>query len=187
MLPWGKPGGRVPYFSRRYKFLALPRPPATPRVGVDELVDDELVDGAGLRPALPIWACTRTRSGRRIRYRARLLLHGVAAVSTFSPSGFIVLNTNLVRRTLDIDADTDARLREMATERGQDVSAVLAEAVALLDSVVDIAGPDIAEDRRRLDDFMTTRLAVPLDDVKTWVASWGSANELPRPVPRKIG
>ena len=53
---------------------------------------------------------------------------------------------NLIRRTLDIDADTDARLREMADERGQDVA------------------------------------AVPLDDVKTWVASWGSANELLRPV-----
>jgi hypothetical protein len=25
--------------------------------------------------------------------------------------------------------------------------------------------------------------AVPLADVKTWVASWGSANELPRPAP----
>jgi len=53
--------------------------------------------------------------------------------------------------------------------------------VALLDSVVDIAGPDIGEDRRRLDAFKRTRTAVPLDDVKTWVASWGSANELPRP------
>jgi predicted transcriptional regulator len=97
------------------------------------------------------------------------------------------LAMNIIRRTLEIDADTDARLREMASERGQEVSAVLAEAVALLDSVVDIAGPDIAEDRRRLDDFKATRLAVPLDDVKTWVASWGSANELPRPTPRKIG
>jgi len=57
---------------------------------------------------------------------------------------------NMVRRTLEIDADTDTRLREMAAERGQDVAAVLAEAVALLDSVVDLAGPDIAEDRRRL-------------------------------------
>jgi predicted transcriptional regulator len=94
---------------------------------------------------------------------------------------------NIIRRTLEIDADTDARLREMARERGQDVAAVLAEAVALLDSIVDIAGPDIAEDRRRLDDFKTTQSAVPLDDVKTWVASWGSADELPRPVPRKIG
>jgi predicted transcriptional regulator len=94
---------------------------------------------------------------------------------------------NIIRRTLDIDAETDARLREMAIERGQDVAAVLAEAVALLDSVVDIAGPDIAEDRRRLDDFKTTRSAVPLDDVKAWVASWGSTIELPRPAPRKIG
>jgi hypothetical protein len=37
---------------------------------------------------------------------------------------------NIIHRTLDIDADTDARLREMADERGQDVAAVLAEAVA---------------------------------------------------------
>jgi predicted transcriptional regulator len=94
---------------------------------------------------------------------------------------------NIIRRTLDIDADTDARLREMADERGQDVAAVLAEAVALLDSVVDIAGPNITEDRRRLDDFKKTRAAVPLDEVKNWVASWGSAKELPRPVARKIG
>lgn len=94
---------------------------------------------------------------------------------------------NIIRRTLDIDADTDARLREMADERGQDVAAVLAEAVALLDSVVDIAGPDIAEDRRRLDDFRKSGAAVPLSEVKDWVASWGSANELPRPATRRIG
>lgn len=94
---------------------------------------------------------------------------------------------NMVRRTLDIDTDTDARLRELADERGQDVAAVIAEAVALLDSVVDIAGPDVAEDRRRLDAFRQMQAAVPLEDVKAWVASWGSANELPRPVPRKVG
>jgi predicted transcriptional regulator len=88
---------------------------------------------------------------------------------------------NLVRRTLEIDSDTDARLREMATERGPEIAAVLAEAVALLDSVVDLAGPDIGEDRRRYDEFRRNRLAVPLDDVKAWVASWGSAGELPRP------
>jgi predicted transcriptional regulator len=94
---------------------------------------------------------------------------------------------NLVSRTIEIDADTDARLREMATERGQEVAAVLAEAVALLDSVVDLEGPDVAEDRRRYDEFKRTRLAVPLDEVKAWVASWGSADELPRPQPRKVG
>jgi predicted transcriptional regulator len=94
---------------------------------------------------------------------------------------------NLVSRTLEIDADTDARLREMAKERGQDVAAVLAEAVALLDSVVDLTGPDIGEDRRRYDHFRQTRIAVPLDEVKAWVASWGSDNELPRPQSRRIG
>lgn len=91
------------------------------------------------------------------------------------------------RRTLDLDAATDARLSEMALERGQGVAEVLAEAVALLDSVVDIAGPDIAEDRRRLDEFNRTQLAVPMDEVKAWVASWGSPDELSRPQPRKIG
>jgi hypothetical protein len=54
-------------------------------------------------------------------------------ISTNRPSATIFLPMNIVRRTLDID--TDARLREMADERGQDVAAVLAEAVALLDSV----------------------------------------------------
>jgi predicted transcriptional regulator len=94
---------------------------------------------------------------------------------------------NLVNRTLEIDVDTDARLREMARERGQDVAAVLAEAVALLDSVVDLSGPDTQEDRGRYDNFRRTQLAVSLDDVKAWVSSWGSENELPRPQPRKVG
>jgi predicted transcriptional regulator len=94
---------------------------------------------------------------------------------------------NLIRRTLDIDAATDARLRELAAERGQDEAAVLAEAVALLDSVVDIGNPDIAEDRRRLAEFKRTREAVPLHAVKAWVESWGSDNELPRPQPQRMG
>jgi predicted transcriptional regulator len=94
---------------------------------------------------------------------------------------------NVIRRTLEIDAGTDARLTEMAAERGQDVAAVLAEAVALLDSVVDLAGPEIAEDRRRLDHFARTRSGIPLDDVKAWVASWDTPSELPRPSSRKIG
>ena len=94
---------------------------------------------------------------------------------------------NIIRRTLEIDAETDARLHELAAERGQDVAAVVAEAVALLYSVVDIAGPDVAEDRRRLDELRRTNEAVSLDDVKAWVASWGTDAELPRPRPRKFG
>jgi hypothetical protein len=47
-------------------------------------------------------------------------------------------------------------------------------------------GPDVAEDRRRYDNFQRTRSAVLLDEMKAWVASWGSANELPRPQSREV-
>jgi hypothetical protein len=63
----------------------------------------------------------------------------------------------------------------------------LAEAVALLDSVVDLSGPDVGQDRRRYEEFQQSRHAVPLEDVKAWVASWNSAVELPRPPLRKVG
>lgn len=90
---------------------------------------------------------------------------------------------NLVRRCIALGPATDARLRELAAERGQDEAAVLAEAVALLDSVVGIGNPDIAEDRRRLDNFRRTREAIPLRDVKSWVESWGTEHEAFRPKP----
>jgi predicted transcriptional regulator len=93
---------------------------------------------------------------------------------------------NLVRRTFDLDSDTDVRLRKLATERGQDIAAILAEAVALLDSVVDIGNPDVLEDRRRLQDFHRTREATPLHEVKAWVESWGTDRELPRPKPQRL-
>ena len=48
-------------------------------------------------------------------------------------------------------------------------------------------GADTGEDRRRLETFRQTRTAVPFEEVKAWVASWDSPNELPRPAPRKIG
>lgn len=92
----------------------------------------------------------------------------------------------IVRRSFEIDQRTDARLRAMATERGQDEGVILAEALALLDSMIDIEGPDLAEDVRRLEQFERDRLAVPLDEVKAWVESWDTPDELPAPTPRKI-
>lgn len=89
-------------------------------------------------------------------------------------------------RTIEIDAATDARLSEIAARRGQDVAAVIADAIDLLDRA-HVEGPDLDEDRRRLDEFKRTGTAVPLDEVKAWTTSWGTANELPRPQPRKIG
>jgi predicted transcriptional regulator len=91
-----------------------------------------------------------------------------------------------VRRTLDLDPETDARLNALAAEKGQDEAAVVADAVVLLDSVISIEGPDIEEDLRRLREFERTGEAVPWEDVKAWVESWGSSSELPRPHPRKV-
>ncbi len=63
----------------------------------------------------------------------------------------------------------------------------MADAIALLDSVVDVATLDTQEDLRRLEIFERSREAVALEDVKAWVRSWGTANELPVPTARKIG
>lgn len=93
---------------------------------------------------------------------------------------------NLVTRTLELDSETDARLSEIAAERKLDVSVVLAEAIALLDSTIDVAWPDVSEDLRRRDEFLRTRMGVPWEEVDKWMASWGTANELPTPRSRRI-
>jgi predicted transcriptional regulator len=93
---------------------------------------------------------------------------------------------NTVRRILDLDADTDARIEALAAEKGQAPAAVVADAVELLDSVFDLDGPAVEEDLRRLREFERTGEAVPGDEVKAWIESWGTANELPPPKPRKI-
>lgn len=92
---------------------------------------------------------------------------------------------NTIRRSFDIDPDTDARLRAMAVERGQDEDAVLTEAKALLDSVIDLDSPDLAADVRRLEKFRADGLAVPLEEVKSCVESWDTPDELPAPTPRR--
>jgi hypothetical protein len=49
-----------------------------------------------------------------------------------------------VRRILDLDPETDARIETLAARKGQDASAVVADAVELLDSIVEMDGPDVA-------------------------------------------
>jgi predicted transcriptional regulator len=46
--------------------------------------------------------------------------------------------------------------------------------------------PDIEEDLCRWREFARTGEAVPSEDVKAWVESWGTPNELPPPTPRKV-
>jgi predicted transcriptional regulator len=91
-----------------------------------------------------------------------------------------------VQRILEIDADTDARIEALAAEKGQDASAVVADAITLLDSVIDLEGPDIQEDIQRLQEFERTGQAIPGAEVHAWIESLGTTSELPRPQPRKV-
>lgn len=106
---------------------------------------------------------------------------------TTAPTEGMIAFMGNIRRTFDLDSDTDARLEFLAAERGQDAASVVADAVALLISTVEIEGPDTSEDLRRLREFERTGEAVPGEEVMAWVESWGTENELPMPKPRKIG
>ncbi len=90
------------------------------------------------------------------------------------------------RITIDLDSEADDRLRMLSELRGQEKSRVVSDALALLDSL-EAGDLDVEEDLRRLENFERSGEGVPLEDVKTWVRSWGTANELPPPGPRKIG
>src|SRR6516164_5549462 len=99
---------------------------------------------------------------------------GAARCSTWREADHRFPGIEPIRRSIDLDPETDARLRAMAAERGQEEGKVIAEAVALLDSVVDIAGPGLTEDHVRLNAFKQSRSAVPLSAVKAWVESGGT-------------
>ena len=88
------------------------------------------------------------------------------------------------RPTVELDPDTDARLQALAKRRGQTPGDVVATAIELLDSGDEEL--DIEEDLRRLREFERTGLAVPWEDVRAWIDSWGTPNERPAPRPRKM-
>ncbi|MBI3438780.1 MAG: hypothetical protein HY054_09065 [Proteobacteria bacterium] len=46
--------------------------------------------------------------------------------------------------------------------------------------------PGVEEDQAAFDDFQRTGMGVPWEEVRDWMKSWGTANELPRPQPRKL-
>jgi hypothetical protein len=99
---------------------------------------------------------------------------------------------------IEVDARTADLLEARAAMRG----------ISVADLLADLAGDDnllppaleamrekgegpwspavLAEDQRRLTEFNRARMGVPWDEVKTWMQSWGSPNELPAPKPRKL-
>lgn len=49
-----------------------------------------------------------------------------------------------------------------------------------------IEQPGVEEDEAAVADFERTGMGVPWEDVRDWMQSWGTANELPRPQSRKL-
>ena len=100
------------------------------------------------------------------------------------------------RRKIEVDARTADVLEARAAARGQSVSELLADLVS------DETSPDLesmrsagrgpwspevlAEDARRFADFQRSHEGVPWEEVKAWMKSWGTPNELPPPKPRKL-
>jgi predicted transcriptional regulator len=101
-------------------------------------------------------------------------------------------------RKIEVDAETADVLEARATARGLTVSQLIADLIEAEETLpLDLlemreAGrgpwaPEVlAEDARRLAEFQRTREAVPWEEVKAWMQSWGTPNELPPPKPRKL-
>jgi hypothetical protein len=99
---------------------------------------------------------------------------------------------------IEVDEATAAVLEARAAARGMTVSALIADLIwaeealppdlqAMRDAGEGPWAPEaLAEEARRLAEFQRTREAVPWDDVKAWMRTWGTANELPVPKPRRL-
>jgi hypothetical protein len=101
-------------------------------------------------------------------------------------------------KTVELDAETVAVLEARAKARGLSIAELIAD---LVDSDAALSpgmeamraggrgpwAPEIlAEDARRLAEFQRSREGVPWQEIKAWMQSWGTANELPPPKSRKL-
>jgi hypothetical protein len=104
---------------------------------------------------------------------------------------------NVKVRNIKVDAETADALEAQAAARGISVAELLAEyasadaAPSAFDRMqAEGRGPwapeVLAEDARRLEEFERKREGVPWDEVRAWIESWGTPNELPAPKPRKL-
>ena len=105
---------------------------------------------------------------------------------------------NVKPRKLEVDAKTAEVIEARAAARGLSVSQFLAELMSAEDFfAADLEsmraagqGPwspaAMAEDARHIADFERSREGVPWEEVKAWMESWGTPQELPPPKPRKL-
>ena len=89
------------------------------------------------------------------------------------------------RRTIEVDEDVAVALEKRAAEEDMSVSDMLA-AEYLAPREVEISAEDLAELEERGREWERDRLGVPAEEVAQWLKSWGTANELPPPRPRRL-
>jgi hypothetical protein len=104
---------------------------------------------------------------------------------------------NVKLRKIEVEAKTADALEAEAASRGISVSRLLDEWMSGDDVPSDLnvlreegRGPwapeVLAEDARRLAEFDRTREGIPWSEVKAWMESWGTPQELPPPKARKL-
>jgi hypothetical protein len=100
-------------------------------------------------------------------------------------------------RKIELPSETADLLEARAALRGLTISeliADLAEEAPLPSHLEELRetgqgpwAPDVlVEDAARLAKFKERRVGVPWAEVAAWMKSWGTANELPPPKPRKL-
>jgi hypothetical protein len=101
-------------------------------------------------------------------------------------------------RKIEIAAETADLLETRAAARGISISDLVSELAAIEAALPHELqamrregkgpwSPDVlAEDARRFADFQRSREAVPWEEVRAWMQSWGTPDELPPPKPRKL-
>jgi hypothetical protein len=105
---------------------------------------------------------------------------------------------NVKLRAIEIDVETADLLEARAKARGMSVAEFLADIACNEEALpADLAqmrikgeGPwspkALEEDARRLAEFERTRMGVPWHDIKAWMESWGTPNQLPVPKSRRL-
>jgi hypothetical protein len=100
--------------------------------------------------------------------------------------------------TIQVDEATAEVLEARAAARGMSVSELLIDLAgaaevlppdlqALREASDGPWAPDVLEeDARRLAEFQRTRAAVPWEDMKAWLQTWGTPAEIPPPKPHKL-
>jgi hypothetical protein len=101
-------------------------------------------------------------------------------------------------RTIEVDERTAELLEARADARGLSVAELVAdlastaenlppELQALYENAEGPWSPEVlAEDARRLAEFEQTRQGIPWEEVKAWMESWGTPDELPPPKSREL-